>query len=79
MILLILCLLVAKVNLTYDCFMNARHVIGHALSSLHKLDQLVMAYSSQMKVLARKWRGESKEKIIDLMDCTIRVIKVREV
>jgi hypothetical protein len=56
-LLIISYLVVGKVNLTYDGYMNAPlpHAIGHALSSLGELNQLVMAYYGQTNVPARKW------------------------
>ena len=70
MTLLISYLIVAKINLSYERYMTARHAIGSALSSLRELHQLVLAYSTSAIhrntrdrngdtiVAARKWRGE---------------------
>jgi predicted membrane chloride channel (bestrophin family) len=75
MTLIISYLVVAKVNLSYDRYMNARHAIGHALASLRELNQISMTYTSRTNDVARQWRSEGTFKIIDLMDCTIRVIQ----
>jgi predicted membrane chloride channel (bestrophin family) len=79
MTLIISYLVVAKLNLSYDRYMNARHAIGHALSSLRELNQMSMTYTSHMSDVARQWRSEGASKIIDLMDCTIRVIQDEKV
>lgn len=75
MSLIISYLVVAKVNLGYDRYMKARNAIGHALACLRELNQTSMTYTSRTSDVARQWRSEGVSKIIDLMDCTIRVIQ----
>jgi hypothetical protein len=58
MTLLVSHLVVSKVNLGYERYMKARHAIGHALTCLRELNQLIMTYSRRHgNGTARMWRG----------------------
>jgi len=52
-------LVVAKVNLSYDRYMQSRHAIGHALSSLRELNQTAITYSTQQQQRSIR-KGDSK-------------------
>ena len=58
MTLIISYLVVAKVNLSYDRYMDARHSIGHALSALRELNQLAMMYTVINCETAILWRSQ---------------------
>lgn len=79
MTLLISYLVVAKINLSYDRYMKARYSIGTALSRLRELHQLALSYtfpgSSGKETTVHTWRIQLTERLIDLMDCTLRAIR----
>ncbi len=81
MTLLISYLVVSKINLSYDRYMKARYAIGAALSRLRELHQLALSYTfpnsaeKESIVTVKDWRIQLTERIIDLMDCTMRVIR----
>ena len=71
MTLIISYLVVAKINLSYDRYMKARHAIGHALSSLRELNQMTMQCTQPNPVdnSAKKWRREVSSLSTEL--CTV--------
>ncbi len=76
-------LVVAKINLSYKRYMEARRAIGGALSRLRELHQLAMSYTFQGTFDERhphvySWRVQLTSRIIDLMDCTMRVTRNKE-
>lgn len=80
MTLLISYLVVAKINLSYERYMKARKAIGDALSRLRELNQLAMSYtfngSGDVKDQSlHMWRLQLTERIIEMMDCMMRVIR----
>jgi predicted membrane chloride channel (bestrophin family) len=78
MALIVSFLVISKVNLTYDRYMQCRHATGHALAALRELNQTALTLTAQRRgsPAAMEWRENVTAKIIDLIDCTIRVIKV---
>lgn len=63
MTLIVSFLVINKVNLAYDRYMQSRHAIGHALSSLRELNQSALLYTEALAVsgqhsssLASDWR-----------------------
>jgi predicted membrane chloride channel (bestrophin family) len=91
MTLLISYLVVAKINISYDRYMKARYAVGTALSRLRELHQIGLTYtfsvasaaSQQESVvqphpsttMVQMWRRQLTERVVDLMDCTIRIIR----
>jgi predicted membrane chloride channel (bestrophin family) len=79
MTLLISYLVVAKINLSYERYMKARFAIGNSLTRLRELNQLAMSYTFQGASAKEKsvhmWRVHLTERIIDLMNCTMRTIR----
>jgi len=82
MTLLISYLVVAKINLSYDRYMKARHAAGNAFSRLRELNQLSLSYTfhslSDKQGSVHQWHAQLTERIIDLMDSTLRVIRNEE-
>lgn len=81
MTLLISYLVVAKINLSYERYMKARHAVGNAFSRLRELNQLSLSYTFQGSGKQESvyiWRVQLTERIIDLMDCTLRVIRSQD-
>ena len=76
MTLMISYLVISKVNLAYERYMEARRAIGHALASLRELNQLLLVYTKGHSDIAKLWRVDMTNRIIDLIDCTVRVIRV---
>lgn len=72
-------LVVSKVYLSLERYMLSRSWAGHCLTSLRELNQLVLTFSEgQSAVEARIWRREAREKIMDLLQSTIRVVTDEE-
>jgi predicted membrane chloride channel (bestrophin family) len=76
MTLMISYLVISKVNLAYERYMEARRMIGHALAALRELNQLLVVYTQSHGEIAKLWRQDMTNRIIDLIDCTVRVIRV---
>jgi predicted membrane chloride channel (bestrophin family) len=80
MALIVSFLVISKVNLTYDRYMQCRHATGHALAALRELHQTALTLTASQRRrnsrAAMSWREKVTVKTIDLIDCTIRVIKV---
>jgi predicted membrane chloride channel (bestrophin family) len=80
MALIVSFLVISKVNLTYDRYMQCRHATGHALAALRELHQTALTFTATRRRpcsrAAMAWRAKVTAKVIDLLDCTIRVIKV---
>ncbi|CAB9522054.1 Bestrophin, RFP-TM, chloride channel [Seminavis robusta] len=78
MTLIVSFLVINKVNLAYDRYMNSRHAIGCALSACRELNQVVLLYTHALPPSHKKaseWRQQTAVRILDMMDCTIRVVK----
>lgn len=72
-------LVVSKVYLSLERYMVSRSWAGHCLTSLRELHQLVLTFSEeQSAVEARIWRREAREKIVELLHSTVRVVKDEE-
>jgi len=79
MTLIISYLVVSKVNLAFDRYMQARTAIGNALSALRELNQLAITFTeSDRSRIGDKWRSNVKRKIFSLLDCTMHVIRDEE-
>lgn len=79
MTLLISYLVVAKINLSYERYMKARFAVGNALTRLRELNQLALSYTFQGQGDKEKsvhmWRVQLTERIIELMNSTMRTIR----
>lgn len=78
MTLIVSFLVIQKVNLSYDRYMNARQAMGHALSALREMNQAALTFTQHLPTsnkLASQWRRQIATRTIDLIDCTIRVLK----
>lgn len=72
-------LVVSKVYLSLERYMVSRTWAGQCLTTLRELNQLVLTFSEgQSAVEARIWRRQAREKIVALLQCTIRVIQDEE-
>lgn len=72
-------LVVSKVYLSLERYMVSRSWAGQAFTTLRELNQLVLTFSEgQSSVEARIWRREAREKTVELLQSTIRVIKDEE-
>lgn len=72
-------LVVSKVYLSLERYMLSRAWAGHCLTSLRELNQLVLTFSEeQSAVEARLWRREAREKMVEILHSTIRVVKDEE-
>ena len=61
MTLIVSFLVISKVNLAYDRYMNSRHAIGHALAALRELNQSALLFTQHLAPsdeLASKWRRQ---------------------
>ena len=92
--LLVSFLVINKVNLAYDRFRSARHWTGTAFLQLWELNQHVICVSSTLLLLSNDddndndddtnkaiqyWRSETVSMIIQLLDCTKRVIQDEDI
>ncbi|CAB9522050.1 Bestrophin, RFP-TM, chloride channel [Seminavis robusta] len=78
MTLIVSFLVINKVNLAYDRYMNSRHAIGCALLACRELNQEVLLYTHALPPSHKKaseWRQQTAVRILDMMDCTVRVVK----
>jgi predicted membrane chloride channel (bestrophin family) len=65
MTLIVSFLVISKVNLTYDRYMNARHAMGFAFSALRELNQAALVYTQHVPTcnkLASDWRQMVRQK-----------------
>lgn len=69
-------LVVQKVNLAFDRYMQARTFLGHALSMCREINQGSILFAEGKD--AETWRGEMKDLILHLLSSTIHVIKDHE-
>ena len=62
MTLIVTFLVINKVNLAFDRYMQSRHAIGHALSALRELNQSALLFTDHLaankNALASEWRRE---------------------
>ncbi|KAL7569793.1 hypothetical protein ACA910_005734 [Epithemia clementina (nom. ined.)] len=79
MTLMISFLVVNKVNLTYDRYMNCLNAVVHGVSALRELHQTALVYTAafqqEAKEVVTTWRQDTFYKICDLLECTMRVVK----
>ena len=77
MTLIVSFLVINKVNLAYERFMQSRHVLGRALSSCRQLNQVALLYTEHLvpKEKTANWRYEVVARIVELLEATIRVIQ----
>lgn len=82
MTLLVSFLVISKVNLAFDRFRGARHYTGNAFLHLRELTQLVITVSSGFKdddKSIQRWRSTCIDRIVELLDCTRRVVQDEKV
>lgn len=72
-------LVVSKVNLAFDRYMEAARASWLAFLSLREVHQWAIFLTSTAagteKSKIPQWRHKTKTKLVELMDCTIRVVK----
>lgn len=77
MTLIVSFLVINKVNLAYERYMQSRHVLGRALSSCRQLNQVALLYTEHLvpKEKTAHWRYETVVQIVELLEATTRVIQ----
>lgn len=69
-------LVVSKVYLAFDRYMNARCAAGQAFSTLRELNEQVLTFSArQINQKTKAWRDEAKRLTIELLLMTIRILQ----
>lgn len=85
--LLVSFLVINKMYLALDRYMLARSALGHAFANLRELYQTALVFTAEKHFVGEdddkkafimaveKWRSCVRDKIIDVLDCTARVLK----
>lgn len=77
--LLVSFLVINKVYVALDRYMAIRSTLGQAFCSLRSLNQLAAVFTEkQTDDPAQAWRAKMQSAVIEICDCTIRVLKNEE-
>ena len=77
MTLIVSFLVINKVNVAYERYMQSRHALGRAFSSCRQLVQIALLYTEHLVPVDKtvSWRYETVTRIVNLLESTTQVIQ----